>query len=288
MTSINHKELYNKNSFNIPENIFRETKFIVNKNFKILSPLTNISAEFWSDKTGWFNGQDISKLSEPVTPFYVVVFPNGRKFRFWRCEYDYGAVDEYKKTLSKNFIKENWKYFEHIRRYIHISFIPQNKLTPEMCEIAVKNYGYDLRYVPNKYITIELCKIAVKNCGSALKSVPYEYITSDLCKIAVENDGFSLYDVPYDFLTPELCEIAVKNYGYALEYVPYDFITFKLCEIAVKNVGYVIFDCIPRNFFTPELCKLAVKKSSCALDFIPKEFFTPELSEIAANNPVKF
>ena len=74
--------------------------------------------------------------------------------------------------------------------------VPKKLRTPELCKIAVTEYGYALECVPEKLKTYELCKLALKSRGGALEYVPEE------------------------LRTPELCEIAVKDCCWALEFVP--------------------------------------------------------------------
>lgn len=143
-------------------------------------------------------------------------------------------MSSYKYNLLKTYEKQN-------------EFHQKCKNDPNFCEFCLKK-GTSLSNIPEECITPKLCEIAVKKCAYNFQYVPKDLITPELCKIAVESRPTNLQYVPKNMITPELCEIAVEsrldNYYYPnLKHVPKDMITPELCKIAVDynpdNYKYV-------------------------------------------------
>ena len=117
--------------------------------------------------------------------------------------------------------------------------------------------GEALEYVKNQ--TPEICELAIQQCGWALKYVKPNLLTYKLCKIAVKQNGWALKHIeqPSDVLSraqiEKLCKLAVKQNGYALEYVKEQ--TNELCILAVQQNGHAL-GYVKKQFKTDEMCKL--------------------------------
>ncbi len=139
----------------------------------------------------------------------------------------------------RNFIVDN-------RSYTILRVIAKKYLTREVCEIAVRQNGLNLKYVPECYRDARMCLGAVESDGAALAKVPEQVLLGDdgfrICSLAICNDfeGRSLAFVPDCYLCGEkgrvLCEAAVKSNGYALEFVPDHLMTKEIVELAVASL----------------------------------------------------
>ena len=72
-----------------------------------------------------------------------------------------------------------------------------------MCEKAVKDEPYVMKYVPDHFKTQKMCYKAVKNDPSFLQLVSDHFKTQKLCYKAVKNDPSFLQSVPDWFITKE-------------------------------------------------------------------------------------
>ena len=149
----------------------------------------------------------------------------------------------------------------------NIIFISDKMLTDELCELAVRQDEYSLRYMKGQ--TEEICKQSVRQNGYALKYVDHQ--TEEICKLAVQQDGYALKYV--DHQTEEICKLAVQQDGYALKYVDHQ--TEEICKLAVQQYGNALE--YAKNQ-TEEICKLAVRQNEYALQFIKDASIKHKLS----------
>jgi hypothetical protein len=293
------------------EQIYRETEFVYkNKEtgFQIVSPLTKESAKWWGRGTRWCTSADKNNMFwnyAKDSPLFILLLPNGDKLQLWKNKNDIQFMDESDNDVDIEYIEQHWSILEPICLWLNdIKYIPEKYLTPEICELAVKNNGWALRYIPKELITQELCNIAIqknddildlvpekyktkdfytlliKKNGNQIFNTPKELITPEICELAVKNNGLSLCHVPKELITQELCELAVKQNGLSLCHVPDELKTYKLCELSIQqNDNSVKY--IPDKYKTKELCEVAVKKDGCSLKYVPKELRTKELCELA-------
>ena len=203
-----------------------------------------------------------------------------------------------------------------------LKYVPKDKITFEICELAVKQNGLALEYVPNeimtdneylkicaravfedgcafKYVLIEkltdemtdkIIELAIKKCGSMLKYVPIEKKTDEIIELAVQNDGLALEYVPDNKKSQEIIKSAVQNNGLALEYVPDNKKSQEIIKSAVQNDGfalqYVLADKMTNDKYF-EICKLAVQQTGLALKYVLADNMTNDeyytICEIAVN-----
>ena len=303
------------------EKIYRETEFVYKDEetgFQIISPLTEQSAKWWGKGTRWCTSADHNNMFWDYAneaPLLVLLMPasastagNGQKLQLWKYEDNIQFMDEADNSISRDYIKEHWNILKPICLWLNnLYYIPEDLKTPELCEMAVQQYGLALYYVPEKFITPQLCETAIKQNGMSIEWIPEKLITKELCELAVKKDGMTLEFVPEELRTEELCKLAVKQNGWSLRFVPQKLRTPELCELAIKqnrsSLQYVPdelrtkelcleavkhngenLNVVPNNFRTKELCEIAVKQSIYAIMSVPEELRTKELCELAVRS----
>ena len=158
--------------------------------------------------------------------------------------------------------------------YIHLKSLGKRAQTKEMVEEAVNCFNVDnpeytiLKVIAKKYLTRDVCEIAVRKNGLNLKYVPEQYRDISMCMSAVQSDGGALCDVPAQRLFGdkgyEICHTAVCNdfEGQALSFVPDCYLRGKegkvLYEAAVRTNGYAL-EFVPKRLITKELAKAAIE-----------------------------
>ena len=279
-----------------------------------------------------------------------IKFDNNTKIKLINNIYLYKFLTDYEKKNNlltattdkfKNFIKkiynklirsnneflflipEEYMTDEIIKLHgLALKYLPKDKITFEICELAVKQNGLALEYVPNeimtdneylkicaravfedgcafKYVLIEkltdemtdkIIELAIKKCGSMLKYVPIEKKTDEIIELAVQNDGLALEYVPDNKKSQEIIKSAVQNDGFALEYVPDNKKSQEIIESAVQNDGfalqYVLADKMTNDKYF-EICKLAVQQTGLTLKYVVADNMTNDeyytICEIAVN-----
>ena len=121
-----------------------------------------------------------------------------------------------------------------------------------MCEKAVENYLWCLRYVSDWPKTVEMCE-------RTIEKYPY--------------NPCMLRHVPDHLKTLEMCERAVEKYRQAIEFISDHLKTQKACERVAEKYPYNLAF-IPDYFKTQEMCNEAVQKRQCLLEYIPDWFVT--------------
>jgi acetolactate synthase regulatory subunit len=198
------------------------------------------------------------------------------------------------KILKKDFIKNNVDKFKLVINELYTIYIEKNNeflfFFPEeyMTDEIIKLHGTALKYVPEDKITFEICEVAVKEDGFALEYVLIDKMTDkeylQICKLAVKNKGYALKYVNTDKTANSyeyICEISVKQSGYALEYVQNDKMTdveyINICILAVKQSGYAL-EYVQNDKMTDveyiNICILAVKQSGYALEYVQNDKMT--------------
>ena len=178
----------------------------------------------------------------------------------------------------KNDLKKNYKL---------LILVPDNKITYEICMIAVKTTSYALKYIPKYNIMTdkqyyELYKEVVTQDGLALKFVPENNKTLDICEKAVTQNGKALEFVPNEKKTFDICEIAVTKNGLALEFVPNEKKTFDICKkalaqnsVALKHIEILFINNITKDQYY-KLCEKAIKNKSNTIYYVNANNMTDE------------
>ncbi|GHV96350.1 hypothetical protein AGMMS50293_26700 [Spirochaetia bacterium] len=172
-----------------------------------------------------------------------------------------------------------------------LRYIPKEKITREMSEIAAKHSCYALKYMPDAFKTPELCLLSVQHKGYVLEHVPEDSKTAEICLAAVQNDGFALQYVPDNVKTKVLCDAALNGNAQcsylAFSHIPDHFKTPEMCLEVVAKWGNALAH-VPREYKTKEMCLAAVKQEGWALDEVPEELITLEMCVIACKDKGPF
>lgn len=170
-----------------------------------------------------------------------------------------------------------------------LKYASKKLITPELCEVAVKENGLALQFIPDRimrsasrnWIT-EICKAAVSSNGQSLKYVPTEFMDSSIIELALlgnckkSRDDYAIKYVPDNLLTKELVYSAVEHFPEYLRDIPDKRITKKLSEVAVEHDGLAI-RLIPHRLVSESLALAAIAQNAMAIRYIPQEYITPEL-----------
>jgi hypothetical protein len=210
------------------------------------------------------------------------------------------SLEKKKKNLKKInniFITRNLKEFKLVINHLYnnyinsdngfLFFIPEEYMTDEI----IKLNGLALKYVPKDKITFEMCEIAIKENGLALEYVLADKMTDDeyvlICELAVQSNGSTLQYVLTDKMTDKeylyICKLAVKQDGYVLKYVPIEKMTDNIIELAVTNRGSVL-QFIHEKKMTDKMtdkkylhiCKEAIRQNGLALQYVVADKMTVE------------
>lgn len=88
----------------------------------------------------------------------------------------------------------NTKYIDN-KLYINVlsknglllKYIPKNKITKELCDVAFNNDFKAYEFIPDKFKTHDMSFISVRKCGYYLKFVPKMHKTYNLYYVAINN-----------------------------------------------------------------------------------------------------
>jgi len=162
----------------------------------------------------------------------------------------------------------------------YITKIPQERITQEMCDIAVDQNGYALKLLPDKFKTRETMLTAVKRDGDALSFVPESMRDYEICSAAVNQCGDVLQYVPNELRDFAMCNSAILhnlpwwNFGEIPEELPE---YYELCKLAVNKNGDML-QSIPKHRITYEICLAAINQNPGSSRFVPKSL--PEYEKL--------
>ena len=205
-------------------------------------------------------------------------------------------------SLGTRFMGHQWTASEYYKSMDDVMILKKVKLSDNdtvpvqvlnlisrdqrLCELAVKECGFRLRFVPPKWRTAELCEIAVRNNCMDLTEVPDELKTLEMCKIKLwYHPTIARADVPTRFRkAPEIIDI-MKSLLSKLE-------TEQGClELLQTENNYQtrnLISVIPSHLKTEKVCKAMVEQgityhqtSLSAIDLIPTKFQSREICEMA-------
>jgi hypothetical protein len=166
-----------------------------------------------------------------------------------------------------------------------IKYIPKEKQTAEICQIAIENKCQNISYIDDSYLNYDLCKKAVICNYVNIKKVPCRYLTRSFCDELISAGCYSIiYEIGSDLLSySSLLEIARNHYCSFLNKVPEDIQTEELCYIACKkhieNFPYVA-DC----YKTYDMCYTAIKHQLGNLRYVPYRFIDEKMYKLIVRN----
>ena len=119
--------------------------------------------------------------------------------------------------------------YENISRWNRET--PEHLKTLGMCNEAVAQSSYALKYVPDYLKSPEMCKEVVCNNPAVLFLVPDHFKTQDMYNEALEVDPWSLYDIPDYLKTQKMCNEVVKDDPSSLQFVPDSFVSQQQLDV---------------------------------------------------------
>lgn len=200
------------------------------------------------------------------------------------------------KTFSLQYVpktKQTYEMLLEVSKYngTELRYASKKLITPELCELAVKQNGRALRFVPPKIFEnaseqwiVELYNSAVKSNGLALEFVPDEYKNVAMIEQAVQ-----FYINAYK-VTPEQIELAKKRgeelqeyTKYPIAYIPKNMLNSEIIYKAVAYSPFCLRD-LASSRITKKLAFFAVKTNGLSMKYIPKRLISKELVEAAIEN----
>lgn len=181
-----------------------------------------------------------------------------------------------------SFNQEFWSYA--ITHKVQLWYVPQQYITQEICDRAVKNDSYNFRSVPNKFKTKEMCEMLIKDPRyvsvqpGALEHIPEQFITQELCDrfIILGRDFYSFEYIPTKYINKEIREAIVMRYHEIaraeqltltpiLKNMSEDIMTQQMCEEAVKEqIDNLLY--VPDKYLSHKMRKIVVKKYGLIID----------------------
>lgn len=114
-----------------------------------------------------------------------------------------------------------------------LRFLPEDKITQEICIRALRIADYYLDDIPENCRTYEVYQCYITKKGSDLRKVPREYWTEDLLCSAVFYNSDNFQWIPPELQTEKICLIAVRRDGLSLKHVAKQ--TKEICFEAVAE-----------------------------------------------------
>ena len=193
----------------------------------------------------------------------------------------------------------------------YLKYVPEERITQEMCIDAAGNFPGALESVPHSFKTSQMCLKAVQAGDTSgdffkiLKWVPKDCMSQELEKLciekisqkgsgqftsipeeiralpislfAVQQAWDNLRHVPDEFKTSEVYFHAVKQRGKILKQVPRELKTKEMCLEGVKQDGWLLQNDIPNELKTEEICLEAVKHDGDILEYVPENLRTAKV-----------
>jgi hypothetical protein len=183
--------------------------------------------------------------------------------------------------------KDTFKYFREGN--IGLNNVPLSYKSPLLCEIAVKNYAWELKYVPIKLRNLKICKIALSSDGNTLILVPKHLITNDLCRLALKTSPEVFSSIPEHLITDDFYKILVNHNPKNLKLVPKVKRTPELCDIAINNSTELfsiesIIPLIPSHLKTKKFYEKIIEHNGFVLEHVPEHLKTLSLCVKAVND----
>jgi len=260
--------------------------------FTIAVPLTEFAAKWWGRGTRWCTAAGKNNRFwhyHKDAPLIVVVIPESGsqgKFQLWATRNDVQFMDASDTDVPLDVIDRHWDRFIGLLLYCLcqgfdvVSFFPKNRLTEEICRIAVEHDGFNFYFVPEAFRTDELCLFAAERCGYVLSEIPKDRRTSNLCEVAIDTHASAFQYVPAEIQTAEMCRAVVMQIGWAVKYVSEGLLTAELCKLALEaNRGSL--EHVPDAFRTEEVCEVAVRQKGKDLQYVPMDRRTLEICRLA-------
>jgi hypothetical protein len=252
-------------------------------------PMTEFASQWWGRGTRWCTAAENNNMFweyHKQAPMVIAVCPDGAKFQVHVTKDDVQFMNASDEEITEELMETRWQDLSSLLLWVldqdnsAFLWIPEGRITPELCHGIIARDGLKLRFIAPQYVTLALCKTAVEQNGLALDDVPHHKKTDTICRLAVEQNGLALEFVPEKQKITELCRIAVEQNGQALEYVPHHIRTKQLCYKAIEQNGLALY-AVPDQYLTYEWYLSAVRTMGSAVQWVPTEHESEELYRVA-------
>lgn len=174
-------------------------------------------------------------------------------------------------TEGKYIPPEIWttEFIENAISTVHcadqlLQYIPDDRITPEICLRCVQNNGFALERVPDRFRSDELCLTAIRSNGTAIEFVPAHLRTIENFRIAAETNPYGAMASIYQH------EVSADEYR-------------ELCLIAVRRIGGSLEAILKKSpsVVDTEIVAAAIQSDPGAIKHVPSAFVTDALLHAA-------
>ena len=240
--------------------------------------------------------QKFSRNVKPVVFIYqnkihnLGMFMDQKEFDRLNIKQSYNEIPRLK--LS-NLMQQQADDLEFVN-YNSLGKLPEYRRTKGVCNLAIQNDPYNIRYIPDYMLSREFIESAVTCEGNTLQYISRERLNVEICRKAIENDYMALQHVPFEFRNEDLCRIAAKralsdprNDSYrVLSYIPYTFI----CNETIRQLhdsgvsGEAMAQAITnKEVMSPGMCDKLFEWDYNAYKYFPHLYKSKEMTEKAVS-----
>jgi hypothetical protein len=168
-----------------------------------------------------------------------------------------------------------------------VDFIEKEKLTYDMCFLAVSIDPIVFKHVPNKFKDDKLIRKALIGNGINLQYISKEErLNKEYCDLAFSSNTNSIRYIPLEYITYEMCAQAVINDMYCLKYIPKNWLLPVYKEAVVeRNLTVPQFDGIRKHYneaakfkdIVAELKRLLQRETSIQYGFMDPNLTLEEI-----------
>ena len=163
-----------------------------------------------------------------------------------------------------------------------LNHIPVAFLTQEICEIAVRENGENVKWVPDKFMSTALAWLAITSpapshpsndmCASNIQYIKAQFLTKDIIVDSAKRWYSAYSKVPKECRTEEVDEAVLNVAPYCIKDMEQ---TPERCMKAIKKYPYLLSDCIEIKNITREMVEY-MESLPNKVKMSIKKFFKPE------------
>ena len=179
----------------------QDTKYLYeDENIKIISPLTQFSAQWWGKGTRWCTSAEKNNMFERYAneaPLLILLMSNGDKLQLWKNGDKIQFMNEADKTVEKDYIKQHWTILEPICLWLN-----------------------DLRFIPDEYLTTEICEKILKKDKNIFDKIPIHLLNQEMCNHVLYTSD-DIKSIPEKFIQQEHVDFLRKKnrYNFPIKYI---------------------------------------------------------------------
>ncbi len=227
------------------------------------------------------------ELYEASEQCYEDIYNNMINLPGYDESYNYNDYDQYYSLTAEQALLSNAQI--QLDAICNVRFeifkkLPEDVLTAEICEKAVKENTYIFTYVPEQFRTYSMYVEAIEKKieSSFVSDIPEKFKTYELYLAFLNSYNYLPSNMPKRFETEELYLLKIeKTYGNQFEDLPTQFNNSDFYKKVIKRKPS-LFNQIPKRFLTEEFCLEAIRAdinrywSSSISSKIPKNILTKD------------